>query len=341
MKRELAGKIKTSFRNFMTILILSCLIWVYADQVTTERMTAKVTLKVLPAPGSDLIVKLQKPKNQQVDVTFAGPRAQLDKLKKDLDGKFVPVYYVKTREASEPILTKDTEEIIRDNLYQHYRAIAVESVDIDRIKISVDKYIWVTMPVKVITGTVSTSEPVINPQRVRVKIPRSIHRSLDEDKQIITLDIHGELQTKMSEQEIDEEFSLPQILDGQQIETDPSRVKVQLKILRRFSKVELKRPIEILAPIELFQKYRLELREHDITVPLFGPAELIDNIKDEDVVVYIEIVQGDLINSRNSYFPRRVKFRLPEGIKLDKEKMPRAPEVDFKLTEQKTAPENP
>ncbi len=326
-------------RTFLTVFVLSCLIWIYADQVTTEYMTATVTLEVAPAGGSDLIVKLISPQKGQIEVTFAGPRARLERLKNDLQGKFKFIYYVNPSPKFEPVITKDTIEIIRTRLREMYPNITVSNVDVPQIKIAVDKYIYVNMPVKVIVGTVTISEPIITPNRVRVKLPLSVYRKLSDEQKVITIDIEPELRKHLENQQIDKEFPVPQQLAGQTIEAEPTQVRVQLKIRQQFARKEIKRPIQVLLPIALESKYIVELRDKEIIVPLIGPADLISNIKEQEVIPYIELVPADLTRSENSYFPRKIKFILPEGIKLDKDKLTRQPEVDFRLIErEKTLP---
>ncbi len=335
----MAWKVPEKIRTLFTVIVLSCLIWVYADQITTEYMTAPVTLEVAPAGGSNLIVKLISPQNGQIEVTFAGPRARLERLKNDLQGKFKFIYYVTPEKKFEPIITKDTIEIIRSQLKEMYPTITVSAVNIPRIKIAVDKYIYVHMPVKVIAGTITSSEPVIIPNRVKVKLPLSVYKKLSDEQKVITIDIEPELRKHIQNQEIDREFPIPQQLAGQAIETEPTRVRVKLKIKQQFARKEIKRPIQVLLPVGLESKYIVELRDKEIIVPVIGPVDLINNLKDQDVVPYIELVPADLARSGNSYFPRRVKFLLPEGIQLDESKLPRQPEVDFRLIERdKTLP---
>ncbi len=329
MRWSFIGKIKT----FSTVFILSCLIWIYADQVTTEYMTAVVNIQVLPAGGSDLIVKLITPQSGQIEATFAGPRARLERLKSDLQGKFKLVYYVKPTPKFEPIITADTIQIIKNQLKELYPAITVSSVDTPQIKIAVDKYIYVNMPVKVIIGTITTSEPVITPSQVKVRLPLSLYKKLTDEQKVITIDIEPELRKHLENQQIDQTFPLPQTLAGQEIQTDPLQVKVQLKIQQQFARKEVKRPIQVLLPLGLENKYIVDLRDKEITVPIIGPADLISNIKDQDIVPYIELVPADLTRPGSSYFPRRIKFLLPDGIKIDTEKLSRQPEVDFRLIE--------
>jgi hypothetical protein len=86
--------IKKSIRPIGTTVVLSCLIWMYADQINSENLTEVVTLQVV-SPAVDMNVEMQEPASGQFQVTFTGPREQLERLKRDMgSGKFKPTYSV-------------------------------------------------------------------------------------------------------------------------------------------------------------------------------------------------------------------------------------------------------
>ncbi len=325
---------KKSLRTFFMVVILSCLIWLYADQITTEFITEFVKISVKPAQGSNLIVKLAEPTDGLVEVTFAGPRVQLEKLRNDIKaGKFKPVYYVKSVGNEQSEFFRDIEDVIRDYLVREYTAITVKSVTPQQIKIKVDQYIRVKMPVRILTGTVEVYELGVSPDSVEVKLPLSLYKSIPLEQRFVPVDIESELIGKVGQDEFVGEVAVPQKIMGWPVEISPDRVGIKLKIKHRYVRREIKRPIHILSPVDIEHKYIIELRDKDITIPIVGPKARIKAIKPEKIIPYIEIFPDDVVNLRDTYFPRRLKFILPEGIKIDESKMPLSPEVEFKIRE--------
>ncbi len=330
---------KKRVRPIGTTFVLSCLIWIYADQINSESRTELITLQVSSQSGSKMDVQLQEPATGQLQVTFTGPHEQLNQLRLDLSsGKFKPVYYVQPEEAKGEVLVKDGADVINTLLRKNYSACSVVESRPAQIKIFIDQLTTVKMPVYVTTGTTKTTTPVVKPSQIDVTLSQSFFQSLSDSDKFIVVDIENELQGKAVERVVDEEFPLPQVLMGQPVVTEPTRVRIQLQIQQQFSTTNLViQRVQVLGPDDLLSKYRVDMREQKITVELQGPEELIKNLKPQDIIAYLALEPEDMYRQWNTYFARQLKFLLPEGIKLNTEKMTRPPEVDFKLIDQSIA----
>jgi len=310
-------------------MVLTCLIWIYADQENVTSSNEVVSLTVSPQSGSELFVELQEPSTGQLQVTFAGPRFELERFKKDL-GKFKPVYFVQPEEVKGDTLNKDAAEIINSAIRKNYKGIVVQDVKPAQIKIFVDPMITVPMPVRVRTGATKTDVPVITPSKVQVTMPRSTYMALYDTEKFLDIDLESELQNKAEDREINEYFSLPTSFAGQDVVTSPPRVKIQLKIKQQsVSKDFPINQVKVMGPPELLAKYRVDILNPQFTVTLKGPLELISTLKPQSIIAYIQLDPEDMIHT--SYFFKPASFKLPEGIKLDTTKMLRPPGVDFKL----------
>jgi hypothetical protein len=331
---------KSVYRTLFATLLLSSLVWLYADQINSETIEELVTLEIAPQSGSELLVELQEPVSGQLQVVFSGPRDQLEGLRRDLGtGKFKLIYYVTGDEAKDEFLVKDPRELVGSLIRKEYKSISVDEIkSVSQIKIYVDHLITATIPVKVETGAnIKTKALVVTPLEVKVLLPKSVYQNLYETEKFIVLDLENELQGRPEELMIDENFALPQKLAGQPVVTDPTRVRVQLTIDRQLRNKTFEIPstsVQVQGPIDLLAKYRVDIRDQQIMVTLQGPADIIKNIKPQDISAYIILTVDDMLPPRSSYFPRELKFVLPEGVKLDKEKLPR---VDFKLVELQSA----
>ncbi len=336
----MSNKIKKSIRPVGTTLVLTCLIWIYADQENVVTSTEVVTLLVAPQSGSDLSVDLQDPPTGQLRVTFAGPRADLEELRRTLgQGKFKPTYTVTPEEAHGDTLVKDATEIISSNLRTQFRTITIQDVQPAQVKIFLDPMITVPMPVRVNTGTTKTTIPVVTPNKVKVTMSQSAYQKLYDSDKFLVVDLENELRNKVEDQEINEEFPLPRLVLGQEVATSPSQVKVQLKVQQQsITRLFTISQIKVMGPPDLLARYKVDIRDSQITVALKGPPELINNLKPQNpqnVIAYIQLDADDM--HYTSTFLKTVEFRLPDQVKLDTTKMVRLPDVFFKLIDQQAA----
>ena len=315
-------------------MILSCLVWMYADQINNESVVEFVSLQISPQSGSDLIVELQDPPTGQFQVTFSGPHAEVENLRKDLGtGKFKPLYYVQPEDVKSESLIKSSAEVIGSFLRKDYKTISVQDVKPAQLKIYVDKLITVPMPVTVSTGATKTTRAVVTPGEVKVTLSSQAYNSLNDVEKFIVIDIENELRNKPENLELNEDFPLPQVVLGQPVTTDPTRVNIQLRVQQQFKTTTLQiTKINRMIPGDLESKYRVDIRNESISVELKGPAELIDNLDPKKITAYITIDKADILD-RTEYFPRDVQFILPKGIQLNTDKMTLTPKVDFKLVE--------
>jgi hypothetical protein len=341
-------KMRRTIRPIGTTVVLSCLIWMYADQINLTTMTELVTLQVLPQPGTDLVVEPQEPFSGQFTITFAGPRSELENLRQDLvSGKFKPVYYVQKNEAKEEPLDKDPVEIMNALLHPEgrktsYPAVSVQETKPARMKIFVDRKVKVNMPVMINTGMTKTTVPIVNPPEVAVSIQQSVLEEIYGTERILRLNIENDLRNRLEDREIDEDFAVPQFVMSHPVETQQKKVRVKLRILRQFKTRTFDvSQIEVLSPNEVLAKYRVEIRDPHVAITLKGPAELIDNLKPQTIVAYVKVYSDDMSRMSTTVFPRPVQLLAMEGgIKLDPDSPP--PMVDIKLVElQGAAPAAP
>jgi hypothetical protein len=337
----LANSIQKTVKPIGTTIVLTVLIWMYADQLNSENVTDLVSLQVLAPSGADFNVTIKEPENSQVQATFTGPREQFERLRRDLEsGKFSLKYYVTPEDASSDTYIKDTTDILNSLLRKTYPGVSVLESKPPLVKGTIDHLISVTMPIRVITGTTKTSTPVITPDKAKVQISKSVYSELKEGERFIVVDIENELQDKPEDKAVDEEFPLPQTILGKPVITDPTRVRIQLQIQQQFASASFnlsKTQLMVLGPSELLSRYRVDIRDPQLTVVVRGPVEQIQRLDPQNIEAYLEIEPDDMYRQYPAYFPRQVKFLLPDGIKLDQENMSRPPEVAFKLIDQQAA----
>jgi hypothetical protein len=330
---------RKSVKPIGTTFVLTALIWMYAEQINSENITETITLQVAAPSGADFNVKLQDPANGQLQVTFTGTRERFERLRRDMEsGKFQPIYYIQAEDTNGDIYVKETVDIVNSLLVKKYSGVSAQSAKPAQVRVAVDHLISETMPVRVLTGTTKTTPPVVVPDKVKVLLSKSIYQKLSQGDRVLVVDIGNELRGKAEDKAIDMEFPLPQTIMGQPVVTDPTRVRIQLAIQQQFLTHNFDLPrIQVLGPTDLLTKYRVDIRNPQITVALRGPVDVIKNLRAQDIEAYLELEAEDMFKSYTTYWARQVKFVLPDEITLDLEKMSRPPEVDFKLIEQQSA----
>lgn len=341
--RQFVGKL-------VRVVLLACMVWIFADQITTQTITKSLRLKIDAAAGADLIPTLTEPNAGgsylDLKVQLSGPRGQLERLQEELSNmNHELVYRVQTDGGDVETLIENTGTLIEKLLPAQFSAVSVTVDQPRQIRIALDRLITEPMPVKVDTGTIETTEPVFSPREVNVRIARSVFRQLPQDNRVVIVDIEDKLRGRSDDEIVDEQFSLPQQVAGRSVTTDPSYVTVKLQIKRRYDRRELEyshSQVQVRAPVDLMTKYSVDIKDQNIKVVLYGPAEIMsdeENLK-RQVVPFISVRYDEAPDELSDWFPRDVEFDLPEGVSVDSN-APARPSVLFKLEARPAAVEVP
>ncbi len=325
-------KAKQSAWTFLMVAALTALIWIYADQATTKSIIENLSVQVTAPSGSDLILT---PNKVQFAVTLKGPRARLEDIKNNLRAGRVDLrYYVDPSEAQGPQLTKSAREVLNQLIRQRDPSISVTGVEPETLRIAVDRYVTVAVPIKVITGSIKTTEPEPALREIEVKLTESALDTLSSEQLYASVDIEAQLKDRLENQivDIDEEFPIEQTIAGHSVKTDPPRVKVHLTIEELYDNITLELRIEVMCLPELLKKYRpiyggsIPTDRPVVLANFRGPKELIDVLKSADIKAFTRIEAEDI---GRLMYPKDVEFHgLPQGITVD---MSEPPKVDFKL----------
>ena len=339
--QRLAGKTRSFLATFVPVALLSALIWFYADRISSKTGVEKLMLRVTAARNSDLLVQLVEPNpgenRVELEVTFSGPSGELELLRREIvGGRFAPEYVVK-KDSLAPLVL-DTREAVTSAMPRRFAAIAVAEASPAEIKVAVDKMITVPLPVRVLRGSIQTTDPAVTPATVNVELPRSAFESVRADERVVTVDIEERLRNRPEDQVIDEKFPIPQQpLGGHPIATEPDHVRVQLQFQKQYVTKEFKfARVQVRGPVDLLNAYdvSITLPNQQIAVVFRGPIDQIESLKPEDIVPYIILDEEDRTRT-STPFPREVRFSLPERARnvIVEEQ----PHVDFQLVEKEAA----
>lgn len=317
-----------SLGTFCAAALLSCLIWIYADQISTETIEEALEIRFSPA-SADLIILPDEPGRFQV--TLSGSHAQLELFKRKLENEnFQLTYKVNPEDPNAESLTVDARKVVEE-LLRPYTAVSVLDVSPDKIEIGIDRYIEKLLPVRIETGRIQTNEPKVSPPKVKVTVLRSVFSQLTDEQKSISLDLEEELSARPDKEQIDLMFSLPSVLASHSVKIEPKSVNVRLKIIRKYDTKSFKLRVWLIYPPDFPGNYHAEVDAEEIRVRLKGPADVIANLKTQGVpMAYIPILHDDI--SKQDKQGRDVDFYLPAEVTLAKEQEP--PRVYFRIVQE-------
>jgi len=340
------------------ILALTGLIWIYADQISTDQITEVLRVRVDAEPGSPIIPVLDDahrgdPDNANVltlEVTFQSQRSRLTQLQRELKALPEIPWYVKVddpdtqtlRPTLRQTLNQPIPELVTQLLkdYPWFAGVVIVSTAPEHVTISLDHYITKAMPIQVLTGTVKTTTPLVEPSQVDVKIRASQLAQLRPEEQKIVIDLQDQLSNRPEMVDFDDSVPVPQEIAGipVAIPKELSQVRVTLKVERREKRVEYRIPvtrIEVLGPPDVFEKFRVELEDQPaMRLELRGPASVMDDLKADTIIPYIRVSADDI--TQRTFFPQQVGFLMPDDrIVIDTRNVP-TPVVGFRLVEKLT-----
>jgi len=344
--RDTLGRMRNFLARIVPVVLLTCLIWIYADQRTTDTAIETVHLTLDVPKGSKLIPTLAGPngngKEVDLQITLSGQRSRLEAFRKELAAvKFELTYLVELDNPKATEIVRNSHKIIEQLLASNPRFQAVSAVSVDEVsppelRIKLDRWISPLVAVKVLSGTITTGTIEVFPKQAKVTLEKSVFDRLDpEERRVILVDLENHLRNRPEDTVIDDEFSIPQILAGHAVTTDPTHVKVRLKILQQYETKPfkfLRSQVMGMGPLDLFEEYRVQIEEpnSNITVALRGPVSVMQGLRQEDITPFIRLDHEDTVHEE-AFFSREVQFILPDKrIKIDTDEIPR-PRIGFKL----------
>ncbi len=331
---------KHFFGTILPVGLLTCLIWLYADQLNTETSVERITLTIAVPKGSGLIPSIVEPHTQgrdiELEVELSGQRGKLEKFSKELGNATVSPLYMLKKDAS-GVVELDAREVIAELIPSRFGAIRVLKATPESVKIAIDREITVDMTIKVLVGTIEANQAQTDPVQVKVTLPKSFYNSLPEERRLIQIDVQEAVRNMAVEQNLDVMFDIPQSIEGTVVKTEPKRVRVQLQLQNQlknrtftFSSEE----VQVMTFPVLMDQHIVTIEQKTFSVTFRGPASVMGDLKKEDIVPYIQVEEAD--KDYVQFFPRDVTFILPKRIEKDNE-----PEVSLKLVDRSAEPETP
>lgn len=296
---------------------LSFLIWIVADYSLSDTVTLQLMLEPYAVAG-DTRVYVRDDAQRVCEAVVTGKRAVIATLKSR-----------QPLEVRVPVTVRtvgDHELDIKESLMNaegDLGEIIVQDVDPPALPIRVDHDKVVTMPVFVRPGTLDYDGPIqIDPTEVEVTMSELEYAKLSPEDHRVVLDPDEYLRTAPRGELQSRPVPLKSVVGGYSVQLNPDFVTVKFKLEEQLHELTISAvPIKIEASLDIFNHYRVEVREPGtiLTQPITVKArsEVLDRIRSDSVRIWgvISVTAADKAEL-DQYRYQKPQFNLPPGVEL-------------------------
>jgi len=327
---------KTQIQLILATVVITVLIWVYADLTSHETCDVHLPVKLAVPPNSDLVVRADgalsdKPDVVEIRVRLIGPKAAISKLERDKQTQGLALEIpVVTPEAGADDVRRpmDIREYI--NGWAGDRGFQVESLSRQTIEYTVDRIVWIHLVVEADPGPFAEDLkdiPKVEPSKVRARLLASQRDRHATAPRRLIVPIGNQLATHTDG--TIEKSLVGQKWQGLDVTYIPNRVVVTVAWQeggkrQRISSI----PLWTLWPADPPEGYRIvwdneaDLVQHiEVVIPPGKPRPLMNT----DVIAFVRIVREDFPPEPSSStetapagggipLTREVRFHFPKGF---------------------------
>lgn len=316
--------IRREIPTLILVTLITLLIWLYAEgrdvQATDDPIS--VPVRLVSTAGSDVVFRQEE---MTLQATFRGASAQIDRLRRRLEGSDRPVELRIDMDSTTPE-TFETRQLLVRALSQY--GVNVLTVSPSKLTVSIDRLVTRPATVRFDAAEVRLLEAaVVEPMQIEITAPSRQLDVIAADGALVfnakLLRPLAELDTGV-EHNVRAQIELPDNLLSPEVsphvELSATEVMVTLTIIATESSVEPPSvPVWIEGP-------PLELNRFDITldrdsallkgVTITGPTDLIDQLGPP--IAYLALTGEDLDgHAGKGPVTAEVIFHLPDGLRVD------------------------
>jgi len=306
----------SSLRSLIWVAPLTVLIWIYAEREQVEPATAQFPIEIRSgAPGQ--VAHLADSRGGTVLATIRGPKAKVSQAVEALQaGAPVQVFVGGGRQPGfhdiEIPTLIEADPRLRDN------GLSVIGCTPPMIRVEVDTLREDQLDVKIRpdVAPLLNGPPLFDPPRVKVAAPAS---ALDKAKgAYVEADLPPDQRSPGRHGPVSVRISVVG-LAGPDVALRQSSVMATFDVRDADERLELNRvPIKMLITQEIADAYRvIPDRKFDLSVPVYGPPDLIQQLRNGDLPVKPEanfsVTSADVTAGKVT---RKLEYVLPEGIRM-------------------------
>ena len=329
---------KTQIQLILATLVITVLIWVYADLSSHEPYEVYLPVKLVVPPKSELMVHIEgalpgKPDVIEIQVRLIGPKAAISKLERDKRSQGLALEIpVASPEAGTDDVRRsvDISEYIND--WARKRSFQVESLSRLMIEYTVDRFVEIVIAVEADPGVFVDDldgMPVIEPATVRARLLASQRDRYASAPKRLLVPISNLLEARTDGTFEKSLVGLP--WQGLDVTYTPDGVEITVAWQAGVKHQQIRTiPLRTLWPADPPEsQYRIvwdddaDLVQHiDVTIPPGKPRPLTNT----DVIAFVMIEREDFPPEPSSptatapagegaSVTREVRFHFPKGFK--------------------------
>lgn len=342
------ARLLVALRTFITVGVVTLLLWIWADLERESHEDVTVAVKVVAPSGTDLrVVSPAEPVN--VSVRLVGSRERLSEFlrrlhERDATGQKT-IYEVQTGAGWEPggDYSINVPEALRK--WDQIRGLSPSDATPQAIPVKLDR--WVRKEVKVelwTTDNAAVRDVAVVPDKMRVRVPSSRQGELGPVPVIRTQEL--KLDAYAPGQEVHNRLvALANNINGvPAVPVDANEVSVSFRMGSRTEAKDFTANVEVLASPELVERMSREglmlerqdsspLGEWHLTLRVRGSRDAIQHAATDPTSIraFVRITESDFLQTAT--FPARpVTVVLPAGLELES---PISPTVSFRFVPQR------
>jgi len=309
-------------RTLLAVVVLTAVIWVWADLELSREETFDVPVVVSVPP--DYLVRRVTP--DHVFVKFKGPKGEIDELRTTPDALACRITLAGADLKTGRVVARAADG------FDHWKPYRVNLVGImdetgqvtsGEVIVELDRLVRLRVPVKpIITGYTVTGQPTVDPPEVTTVVAESALAALPEAKRYASARLAVTAVPKDSQ--IEQNVALEPRLggtDGIEAAFEPTTVRVTAQLESTLSTKALTQiAILIAGPPEMLNTYDVVFQEDAdrlIDLKVQGPRQLVEPLTGQDVRVELVLAPDDRPTSEGTWIPRVPKiFGLPVGVEV-------------------------
>lgn len=331
------------FKTIFTVTVVTLLIWLYAEQANPPKpLDARVTFQVRTPEGSDLIARLADP-NRTYEFKFAGPRAQLDELQRDLQRAGDRVTLSVGGEIDSTTGPRDylAREVLARHEWFRNKAITITEAQTQSIRAMIDR--WVKQEVQVTPGDFGDlaleGSVLVEPANLGVEVAESLLPLAPDQIRLVAAPNPEDLDQLAEGQShtIDAPVQLVTMLgtNTNQVRLDEgAHVSLTFRLKSRQAQTTFGPvPIKIII-LPLDQNYIVTLADPVIAeIHVSGPSDLIAKVKNKEIKIFgyldldsVELSSG--ITSKTVSFDHLAGLTVTSGPHIVNFTITRRPDIE-------------
>lgn len=329
-------------RTLAWVVVISVLIWVYADLQFTGTKEVRATLRIVTPPKSDLVVTSQT----RVPLTFRvqGNQHMLDRYVDKLAAGDSAISLDAVRHFQAGFHQEQTVELLSRLPEIQEHGLKVVSAQPAVVEIVLERLeLLPAVPVKVeFTG--GLAEPAkIEPERLDVRLPAG--RMMEIDKSHFALSTESiDLKDAPAGEPITRQVEV--LLPWPNMEVSQRKVQVTYKVRQQTDARKLKVAIQVKSPKawledDTWSRFKLLVKdplEWTREISVQGSRADLEKLKPEDIEAYIVLTEDDKLVVE-SWLPGEVKVSFPPGARFRLAEP--IPPVNYRLAKRTEAPKGP